>query len=189
MKKVFIVIASVFMAAVISLLIVLNSVKENDGIIHNSPYSISVYNKSSNPKVFDAEDSVYHDVIERINKISKMSLFDKLLKLKTLDSKMEINKDGTYVKWTPEISSGNYVIEIDYDKPQDVIVYEDGNTRVISYCCIYYVFNGLNDFSNVVAYYSLDRDETKKQTAYANCQPIVFDAYTDELVDYVKTVK
>ena len=42
-----------------------------------------------------------------------MSLFDKLLKLKTLDSKMEINKDGTYwADWYTYFDTSEKTVEV-----------------------------------------------------------------------------
>lgn len=189
MKKVFIVIASLLMAVVITLLIVLNSLKKEVGIELENPVSISVYNKSNNPVIYDKEDAQYAQIMEKLNNVSRMSLFDRLLKLKTLEAKVEISKDDTYVKWNQEISNENYVVELTYNEEQDIVVYDGDYTRVISYMCIYFVFNGMSDFSDIAIYYSGTNDSTIKQEKYASCEPIIINGYTGDLVNYIKNPK
>ena len=188
MKKVFIIIASLIMVAVISLLIVLNTVRKDVSLKHKTPVSVSVYYKTSNPKTFNEGTELHSVVMEKLNNVANMTLFDRLIKLKTIDTKLEVADSETYVSWTPEISNSNVVVELTYNEEQDVLVYEKGNTRVISYFCAYYVFNLLEDFTDIVVYYSSNNDTTIRKDQYAKSTPIIVRGYTQDLVEYIKSL-
>lgn len=189
MKKIFIIVSSVIMVGVITLLIVLSNIRTNSNIEHEKPASIYVYNKTNNPTIIKEDNENYAKIMNGLENMTNMSLFDRLIKLKTLDTSHHLSKDGTYAKWTTELSMGNYVIELVYNDEQDVVVYDGEHTRVISYFCVYYVFSARSDFSDIAVYYSSTNDSTLKQDKYASCEPIILNGYTKDIVSLIKKVK
>lgn len=191
MKKVFIVLASILMAGVVAIIITINCMKKNVAIEHDAPYTIRVYNKSTNPNNntgYKAETAEYSIINEKVNNITNMSYYDRLLKFKTLDTKLELSTDGTYVKWTSDLKSKNLVIEFEFEEEQDLVVYDNGNTRVISYYCISYVINKTNTAADVAVYYSTTRDSTTREESYAKCDPIILKGYTGDIISYIDSL-
>lgn len=192
MKRVFIIISAVLMVAIISLLVTLTQVNKNVNIKFDEPEKIYIYNESTNPTKNDGyskTDEAYTELVNKINNMTNMSLFERLVKLKTLDTQIEQSKDGTYVKWTSELKSKNLVIELDFGpNEQDMIIYENGNSRVISFYCISYVIPKTSEITDIIVYYSGTNDTTKREEHYAKCESIVLKGYGAEIIKYIKSL-
>ena len=89
MKKVFIAISAVLMASVLAVLITLNVKKKNVAVAFDAPSVIRVYNKSSSPVKsagYSKDDKEFNEIIDCLNEMTNISLFDRLLDLKTIDN-------------------------------------------------------------------------------------------------------
>ena len=144
MKKAFISISAVFLVVVVTLIVSLNVIKKNNYIKNDNPSVIRVYNESTNPVKNDgykSTDAQYKEIYEKLKNTTNISLFDRLIKFKTLDTKLELSKDGTFAKYTTELKSKNLVIEYEFAEEQDLVIYDEGHTRVISYWCLSFVIS------------------------------------------------
>ena len=191
MKKIFIAVSSFFMVAVITLLVVLNNVKKNIVFEYDKPSVVRVYNKSTNPIKNDGytkNDEVYGVVIEKLKEMTNMTLMQRLNKLKTINAHVNIDSVGTYNSWKSEMKKDNLVIELDFSEEQDLVVYDGGYTRVISYWCLAYVIPDFENFDEIVVYYSTTNSSTAREESYAKCDPIVIKGYTQDIIDYVNTI-
>ncbi len=191
MKKIFIAVSSFFMVAVVTMLIVLGTVRKNIEFEYDRPSVIRVYNKSTNPiknEGYKKEDEPFSVIVEKLQDMTNMTLMERLNNLKTLDADVNVDSIGTYNSWKSEMKKDNLVIEIDFDDEQDLVVYDGGNTRVISYWCLAYVITTYENFDEIVVYYSTTKDSTAREESYAKCDPIVIKGFTDEIVDYVNSI-
>lgn len=188
MKKIFIAISAVFMVVVVAVLATLNVKKKNIGVAFGSPTAIRIYNNSTSPinsKGFSKDDNEYSEIIDLIDDMTNISYFNRLLDLKTLNTKIEISNDETYVSYSSDLKNGNYVIELDFNEEQDLVVYENGYTRVISYFCILYVISKDESMSDIIVYYSNTNDSQTRDESYARNNPFVLKGYVSEITDYI----
>ena len=191
MKKIFIAVSSFFMVAVITLLIVLGNVRKNITFEYDNPSVIRVYNKSTNPiknDGYNKNDEPYKNLIKKLKEMTNMTLMQRLDNLKTIKANVNVDSVGTYNSWQSEMKKDNLVIELDFAEEQDLVVYDGGNTRVISYWCLAYVITTYENFDEIVIYYSTTNSSTAREESYAKCDPIVIKGYTEDIVRYVNTI-
>lgn len=191
MKKIFIAVSSFFMVAVITLLIVLGNVRKNIVFEYDRPSVIRVYNKSTNPiknEGYTKNDEPFGLIVEKLKEMTNMTLMQRLNNLKTLNANVNVDSAGTYNSWQSEMKKDNIVIEMDFPEEQDLIVYDGGNTRVISYWCLAYVITTYDNFDEIVVYYSTTNSSTAREESYAKCDPIVIKGYTEDIVRYVNAI-
>lgn len=191
MKKIFISVSAFFMVAVVTLLIVLSTVKKNVAIEYDAPSVVRVYNKSTNPtknEGYKKTDDEFSVILEKLNQMTNLTLFKRLNKIKSLSSNIYIDTAETYATWKSEIKKDNLVIELDFDTEQDIVVYEDDHTRVLSYWCMSYVITENKGFTEVVVYYSTTNSSTTRDDSYAKCTPIILKGNVTDLVKYVNSL-
>ncbi len=191
MKKIFIAISSVLMAIVIAVLVTLNVKKKNVAIAFETPSVIRIYNNSTSPIKSDGyskDDKEFNEIIELVDKMTNISYFNRLLDLKTLDTKIEVSNDDTYVTYSSDLKQGNYVIEFDFAEEQDLVVYENGYTRVISFWCASYVISKDKGMTEIVVYYSNTNSSQTRDESYAKNDPIVLRGYVSDLVEYIDSL-
>ncbi|MBQ4541659.1 MAG: hypothetical protein IJA23_02270 [Clostridia bacterium] len=191
MKKIFIAVSSFFMVAVITMLIVLGNVRKNIVFEYDRPSVIRVYNKSTNPiknEGYTKNDEPFGLIVEKLKEMTNMTLMQRLNNLKTLKANVNVDSAGTYNSWQSEMKKDNIVIEMDFPEEQDLVVYDGGNTRVISYWCLAYVITTYENFDEIVIYYSTTNSSTAREESYAKCDPIVIKGYTEDIVRYVNTI-
>lgn len=191
MKKIFISVSAFFMVAVVTLLIVLGTVKKNVAIEYDTPSVIRVYNKSTNPtknEGYKKTDDEFSVILEKLSQMTNLTLFNRLNKVKTLNSNIYIDTAGTYATWKSEFKKDNLVIELDFEKEQDIVVYEDDHTRVLSYWCISYVITENNGFTEIMVYYSTTNSSTTRDDSYAKCTPIILKGNVTDMVKYVNSL-
>ena len=192
MKKIFIAVSSLFMVVVVTMLIVLGTVRKNIVFEYDRPSVIRVYNKSTNPIKNDGytkNDEPYSNIVKKLKEMTNMTLMQRLNKLKTLKANVNIDSAGTYNSWQSQMKKENLVIEIDFEDEQDLVVYDGGHTRVISYWCLAYVITTYENFDEIVIYYSTTNSSTAREESYAKCDPIIIKGYTEDIVRYVNTIK
>ena len=192
MKKIFIAVSSLFMVVVVTMLIVLGTVRKNIVFEYDRPSVIRVYNKSTNPIKNDGytkNDEPYSNIVKKLKEMTNMTLMQRLNNLKTLKANVNIDSAGTYNSWQSQMKKENLVIEIDFEDEQDLVVYDGGHTRVISYWCLAYVITTYENFDEIVIYYSTTNSSTAREESYAKCDPIIIKGYTEDIVRYVNTIK
>lgn len=192
MKKVFISISAVFLVVVVTLLVSLNVIKKSVYIENDKPSVIRVYNESTNPvknEGYKPADAEYEQIYQKLKNTTSLSLFDRLTKFKTLDSKLELSKDGTFVKYNTELKNKNLVIEYEFSEEQDLVVYDGGHTRVISYWCLSFVISKKDGLNDIVVYHSNTNESDGRIEEYAKCMPIVIKGVSNNLIDYINTLK
>lgn len=192
MKKIFIAVSSFFMVAVITLLVVLGTVRKNIKFEYDTPSVIRVYNKSTNSiknEGYTKKDDEFNVIIDKLNQMTNLTLLQRLNKMKSLDAKVEIDSLGTYNNWRSEMKKENIVIEIDFDDEQDLVVYDGGNTRVISYWCLVYVITTYENFDEVIVYFSTTKDSTAREESYAKSDPVIIKGFTEDIVRYVNSIQ
>lgn len=191
MKKVFISISAIFMVVVVVIIILLNTMKKNVNIEFENPTTIRVYNKSTNPTVnngYKKGSEEYDKLIYLINDMTNLTYYQRLLYLKTIDTKIEGSEDGTFSVWNSDIKSKNLVIELEFDDEQDVVVYQGEHSRVISYYCISYVFSNVDKMGEVVVYYSTTNSSSNRDESYAKCTPMVLKGNVSDIVNYANQI-
>ena len=192
MKRIFIIIASIFIALILALLIVLGSVKKSLSFDFKEPYYINIYNKSSttiNNKSFYATDKEYGEVIEMFGKTTKSSLLNLLLKTGSMKYRIELDKYN-YATYDTSMKSDNLVIELVYQKLQNIIVYDEGNPRVIAFYCLLIVIPPENKFEDIVIYNSMtnDTNDNNVEKEYKKNVPFVVKGNPKQLLDYVSSL-
>lgn len=191
MKKIFIAVSAFFMVVVVTMLIVLANVRKNITFEYDRPSIIRVYNKSTNPiknEGYTKDDDEFSVIVDKLQQMTNMTLLQRLNNLKTLDAKVNVDSEGVYNGWQTQMKKENLVIEIDFDDEQDLVVYDNGNTRVVSYWCLAYVITTYENFDEIVVYYSTTKDSTAREESYAKCVPIIIKGYTEDIVRYVNTI-
>ncbi len=191
MKKVFISISAVIMVVVIALIISLSQIKKKVTLEYDNPSVIRVFDESTNPtknEGYKSSDEQYSEILKKLNNMSKMTLIDRLLKLKTLDVKLELSKDGTFAKYSTDLKSKNLVVEMDFAEEQDLVVYDNGHTRTISFWCLAFVVKKDKGLTDIVVYYSTTNSSDARDESYAKCEPILIKGYADKLIEFVDTL-
>lgn len=191
-KKVFVIISAVIVAVMVALVVTLKNVKSNVCIDYASPYKINIFDHSTvaidSKKVID-EDGGYDNVLSKINNITNISAFEKLINRVSLDKKIIQDSESIYTKWSTDIKNKNIVIEFTYDKEQDLVVYKNGKSRVISYWSLALVIPSDGGFTEIIAYYANTNESTGtvKDKSYASCEPLVMYGDFTEFYDYIKS--
>ena len=189
-KKIFIVIACVISALTASFLLTVCNVKSNVGIAVGSPYSIVVFDHATTGKEIKNEETIkrFHD---ELYGITDVSVFDKLVHGVTIKNRIYQDSESRFAKWSTDLFNENMVIEIIYNKMQDLIVYDGDDTRVVSYYCISFVIPDTDDFTEIAVYYSLtsNADKNEKNDNYRTNTPLILYGDAGEFAEFVKSVK
>lgn len=186
-KKIFIIIASVIAGFTASFLITVCSIRSNVGIAIGEAYSIVVFDHSSTGK--NIAEVVDKDEFNRqVSNLTNVTVFDKLIHGASLDNKIYQDSNGKYTKWSTNLHNNNIVIEIIYNKMQDLIVYDGDDSRVISYYCIAFVIPDTNNFTEIAVYYSLtsNTDNHEKDDSYRSNTPLILYGNANEFLKYIK---
>lgn len=191
MKKIFSITSAVISGLIIVFIICMCFIKVNIKIDKGSPKTIYLYNKSTAASVstgYSESDSEYKKIMKSLDNLTNISMFNRLSNKTKLNDKITIDSEKSFTKWSTDLKQQNIVIELVYDTEQDVVVYENGHSRVISYWCISYVIPITKEFKDVVAYYSTTNDSTKKDTFYASCTPIYFKGMAKSLIKEINKI-
>ena len=191
MKKIFCIIAAVIIAFVGILLTVFGSVRKTLSFNFNQPYSINVYYKSSTTinggESYYPDDAEYANVIEKLGKSTKASLLTLLLRTGSVKYNIEYGSDN-YATYDTSMKGSNIVVELIYNQLQNVIVYENGNTRVVAYTCLLFIIPCESRFTDIIVYNSYYNDSTLKENEYKEKTPFVIKGNPKKLMKYLDTV-
>lgn len=191
MKKVFSIVSAVISSLVVVFLVTMCFVKKNIYIKSNGPVTVMVFNQSTTATVsngYEKGTAEYNDVLKQLENVTNISLFNRLKNGTTLENRIVQDVEGKYTKWSTTLKSNNIVVDLTYDKEQDVVIYNGENTRVISYFCLAYVIPISNEFSDVLVYYSDTNDSTKKDTEYAACKPLILKGMAKDFIKFVESL-
>ena len=186
-KKIFIIIASSIAGLTASFLITLCSIKSNVGIAVNEPYSIVVFDHATTGKnIKELVDM--NEFNKSMKSLTNVSVFDKLVHGATIDNKIYQDSKGKYAKWSTDLHNKNIVIEIIYNKMQDLVVYDGNDSRTISYYCISFVIPETKNFTEIAVYYSdtTNTDNNEKDDKYRSNTPLILYGNAKQFIDFIK---
>ena len=186
-KKIFIIIASVISALTASFLITVCSIRSNVGIAVGEPYSIVVFDHATTGKNI-AELVDMDEFNKQMSNLTNVTVFDKLIHGATLNNRVYQDSKGKYAKWSTDLHNKNIVIEIIYNKVQDLVVYDGNDSRTISYYCISFVIPNTKNFTEIGVYYSLtsNTDNHEKDDSYRANTPLILYGNAKEFTKYIK---
>ncbi len=194
MKKIFSIISVSIMTAVIVFISALCFIKTNIPLEYSNPYHINIFYHSTatiTDKPIDESNSNYTKVLSELNKITNVSVFNRLLKEGgSLKPIIEQDLEKKFTKYSTEMKKKNIVVELVFNKQQDAVVYFNGNSKVVSYSCILYVIPDNGRLNEIVVYHSPTPDDTNqaREKAYANCEPFVLYGNGKDFSNYIKTL-
>ena len=191
MKKIFAIISSVFAVAICILLVTLSFVRKNVTLGIGDPYMIMVYNKSTTALEggYQKGNEKYNKVLEKLNEVTNLTLFDWLLHENSLNITPSQDLDNQFSQYSTDMKSEYIAVEILFsgdNHQQDTVVTVNGNTKVVSYDCIIMILPTNNNYSDIVVYYSLGSPNQDEQ--YKVCQPIILKGRAGSFIKFVSTL-
>ncbi len=188
MKKIFSIISAVICGVVVLFVSTLSFIKPNVKLVQNTPANIYVFNESSTATKangYNTESAEYNEILKRLKKVTAVSMFTRLVNQSEPTPTVQQDLSGTFTKWSTDIKQENIVVELVYDKMQDVVVYVGDDTRVISYMCISFVIPTTKKFSDVVVYYATTNSVESKNESYTTCDPLVVKGKSGSIAKYI----
>ena len=189
MKKIFCVFAAIIIAVVGSLLTFLGTKKKSLGFAYNKPLSIMVFNKSTSINdgvAYESKDSEYSKLIEMLEKMTTTSLLNLLIQNGSLSYNIEYGQDN-YRVYNTDMKTEYLVIELVYDKEQNVVVYEGKDTRTIAYNALAIVIPYEDKFDEIVIYNAYYQNQ--RETEYQENVPFIIKGNPSELISYINSLK
>lgn len=189
-KKIFVILASLICASVLTFVITTTTMKSKVSIAIGSPYSVVVFDHSTSG-VESKDENVFSSLNNEISNTTSITVFDKLINKITLDKKIYQDSTNKYAKWSTDILNKNLVVEVIYNSMQDLVVYEGKHSRVVSYYCLSFVIPTTTELTEIVVYYSLtqNNDNNEKYKSYAECTPLILYGNAGELAEFLKNIK
>ena len=190
MKKIFCICAAILIAIVGTLLGVLGSIKKSLSFEFNKPLYINVFNRSAattqaSGLAYYSTDPEYSKVLEMLEKMTTTSLLNLLLKNGSIRYNIDYGKDN-YRVYDTDMKSEYLVIELVYDKEQNVVVYEGNDTTTIAFYDILFVIPYENKFNEIVIYNS--HETNLRETKYKENVPFIIKGNPKELINYVNSL-
>ena len=189
-KKIFIIISCFILVIVSTFLITVNNIRSNVTIAIGKPYSIVIFDHATTG-VESKEESLFNNLSEQMNNTTNLTVFEKFVNKIPLDKRIYQDSKNKYAKWSTDLLNNNLVVEIIYSSMQDLVVYEDEYSRVISYYCLSFVIPTTTDFTEIAVYYSFtsNTDNNEKDKSYQDCTPLILYGNAEELSEFVKSIK
>lgn len=190
LKKIFIAIAGGLSLVIVSFLITICNVKSNVSIAFNSPYSVVIFNNSTKGEEYKT-DANLEILQEEINKLTNLTVYNKLVNGFSLTKNIEMDTSGKFTKYSTDLLNKNLVIEFIYTTEQDLVVYEDGNSRVISFYCLLLVIPKVDDCTEIAVYYSntSNTENNEKNDSYATNTPLILHGNAKDFINQIKNLK
>lgn len=197
MKKVFIIIASVIMSLTLVMILVMSLVKTNIKLDYGQdPEYIFVYNQSieayskssSSSEGLKSTDKEYSEILNLINDMTNISVFNRLMNGISLNSKPEQDLDGDFVAYNSDLKTKYVAVELTYVGERDAIVYYQGNSKVISYSSIIFIMHLSDKITDVDIYYGTNLSGSNREETYRQCVPIIEKAQTKKITNYIQNL-
>lgn len=176
---------------------VLTGIKKNIGFAIQEPDFLIVYNKSlqslngktyekDNEKLSDEDKKAYNDILNRLSKMTTLSLFQLATSNKNLNYKIEYDSEN-YATYDSTMKKENVSIEIMYKSEKNLVVYENGTPRVIPFFSLIIIIPDESKFNEIVVYSAMTNGEGREDQ-YKNCTPIILRGNAKELLRYIKSL-
>lgn len=192
MKKIFSIIAASVTAGILIFISVLCFVKKNVYIEYGTPERIYIYYKSTTDTAsFDSTNKKFDKLLAEIKNMTKMSLFNRLVHLNTLNTEVYQDLDGKYSKWETTMKQDNLVIELYFGtKLQDSIVYYEKDSKVVSYYYLTYVIPTSGNLNEMAVYFCDTTDSTAsvKDKNYQSHKPLIITGYNKNIIKFVESL-
>ena len=184
MKKLFLIIASIFTLSIIGLLISTNFIFIKSTVTTKNPESINIYKNSTsslNSKSYKEKDSEYKEIISKVSNLGNISIFDRLISGSSLDDKIIQSKDDEYSDNITDIKKANVCIEYIFESKQDKIIFIDGNSKVINFNKLLFVIPTNSGVNDIIIYYASDK-------GYESYNPLVMRGKSDSLINFINNI-
>lgn len=190
MKKIFCIISAVIIGVVGSFLATLGIIHQRPVTLED-PYSINVYYKSTT--TVNRGESYYEsdDGYKRIMKELNRSINNSLLKVMINDGDLQnqaVYGSNNYSSYDTTMKNNNLVVELIYRGNKNIVCYEDGNSRVMSYACLIIIIPIESKYEEMIVYSSINNDSTLKEEEYRKSTPFIIKGNPKNLIKYVNTI-
>lgn len=187
MKKVFSYISIGIIASIMVFISVLVFAKKNIPITYAKPYQINVFNHSLSSTILKEEDDKYEKVLHGLNEMTNVSLFNRLKDGGNLKEKIFLDDEGKWTKFNSELKKDNIAVELIFDKEQDLVVWSEGASKVISYFSMMFLIPESNTLDDIIVYYSSENSD-QRETYYSKCTPVVLPGDATEVASITKGI-
>ena len=167
------------------------SIKKHEIAVFEDPYLINVYAESSttiNNESFYEGDEVYKYVSKYLKETLTTSLFTIMVNDGKLIEK-PIYDENIYAVYDTTMKQKNIVIEYLYKENKNIVCYQDGNGRVISYACFLMIIPINYEYEDIYVYTSLSNNTTQKEEEYKKSTPFVLKGNPKKLIEYINGLK
>lgn len=194
MKKIFSIISACLAGLIVVFIVCTSLIKTNIPLEYGDPKFITVYNQSTTAigsTEFQSGTDNYKKVLKELNKVTNVSMFNRLVNGGTLTDKPQQDLDNKLSTWSTEMKLKNIVVELTFDQQQDAVVYYNGDSKVVSYWCLLYVIPLNTDYNEIIIYYATTNDSTNsaKENSYKECSPIVLEGMSGDFKKFVKNLE
>lgn len=175
MKKIFSIISACLCAMVFVFVMVISFVKVHVFLDIGEPSVIYVYNKSTIATDTDGLKSGtdgFKKVMDAIYDSTNISVLTRIVNKTTLKPKLRLDTERKFSNYSSEMKQANYAVEMLFDKQQDLVVYKDDETRVLSIYALLMIYIPNKQFEDIVIYYSTTNASDKKDSNYSSCTPL-----------------
>lgn len=193
MKKTFLIVSAIILAAVVSTIITLACItKKYDFDYYSNASSIVVYDSTSNgvgkqhggEDTFDKDSSVFKQIMNLLNESMGSSLLTLLVRGANTNPVVEQDLSGTSPTFSPTTRQTNYCIEISFSAPiSNQIVYYKGNTKYLNspdgYQGLMFVLGTQKQFGEINVYYKATASDSYQSN------PVKLTIDNSKLVDYI----
>ncbi len=181
MKKIFLIIASCITIVIIGLLVATNFIFVHEKVVSKTPNTINIYKNSIaslNNKSYTNKDAEFNSLVDLVNELGKVSIFERLTSGCGLDEKIEQSPKDQYSSTIADIRNTNICVEFIYEAKQDKIVYLNGYSKVISYNKITFVLSK-DKVGTILVYYA------EGNAGYDNYDPLVMHGKSEKLINFI----
>ncbi len=189
MKKL-IISLSVFLAAIVIMLVCTCFIKTSPNLTYQNPETIMIYAKSSvaikngkGESTFSKESNTYQDVVKNVEDMFKISMFSRISHGQTIYPNVGQDVEKSKPSWSTSILSKNYAVAFTFKEKQRQIINYQGDTRIIEYFGFIIIAQEALGFTEVSIYF-----KTSSDGSYTN-SPMIAYANTKQLVKYIESIK
>ena len=120
--------------------------------------------------------------------MTTLTIFEKLKNSNELKNKVYQESEDFVMSDISTLKKNNIVIELQYDRSQDLMIYNGDNTRVVSYYWLMVVIPESKPYTYVNLYFSTTIDEDDHTSSYRENDALKIFAKTENIVKYIKSL-
>lgn len=187
MKKIFCIISAVMIGIIGSFLTTLCFIKTR-AVKFDNPFSINVYYKNTTPidsekPTYYENDDEYSEIIDSLEKMVNSSLITLMFYNGNLENKT-LYGGNDYASYDTKMKNDNLVVEFIYKETKNVVCYENGNSRVISFSCMIMIIPIVEKYMPIVVYTAVNNDSKMKEEEYKKSTPFVIKGNPKSLLKF-----